>query len=187
MAYDARSESQRLIREGLPDRPVRLSRRHRFAPVSVDVASDAAATWFVRRGVGCFWDEIHLLVREPVGWRLLGGGGGSSGGPWSTDEFDRARGGLPAGGFELTGGSSVVRDKGSWLPLGSRWIRSSMLLVGPSVAEAVIAGRHRPVPYHGRLVVVWSSRRPPLVSLRDGVGSELSTVAPGDTYRGRRS
>ncbi|MEV0717142.1 hypothetical protein [Asanoa sp. NPDC050611] len=178
MAYDARAESLRLIAEGLPDGPVRLSRRHRFSPVAVDVADDAAAPWFVRRGVGCFWDEIHLLVRVPDGWRRLGGGGGSSGGPWSTDEFERARHLLPPGGIEVGGGSSVVRDGGGRWPWSDRWIRSAQLLVGPSVTEVVIEGRRRPVPYHGRLVVVWTARRPPRVSARDATGREIGRASP---------
>jgi len=73
------AESRRLIADGLPDRPVQLSRRRRFAPVAVDVDGDVAGTWFVRRGVGCFWDEIHLLVHQANGWSYKGGGGGSSG------------------------------------------------------------------------------------------------------------
>jgi len=62
VAYDIEAESRRLIADGLPDRPVQLSRRRRFAPVAVDVDGDVAGTWFVRRGVGCFWDEVGVAV-----------------------------------------------------------------------------------------------------------------------------
>jgi transposase len=37
VAYDVEAESRRLIADRLPDRPVQLSRRRRFAPVAVDV------------------------------------------------------------------------------------------------------------------------------------------------------
>jgi hypothetical protein len=150
VVYDAQAESTRLIADGLPDRPVTLSRRRRFAPVAVDVDDDIACTRFVRRGVGCFWDETHLLAREHTSWRLLGGGGASSGKPPDPR-----------------------------LPWGGRWLRAAELLVGRSVAVVLVDGRRRlPVPYHGRLVVVWASRRPPRVSARDAAGHELASVAP---------
>jgi len=173
MAYDARAESIRLIADGLPDRPVRLSRRRRFAPVAVDVHGDVAAAWFVRRGVGCYWDDLHLLARDDDGWRLLGGGGGSSGSPWSTDEFDRARDELAAGWIRVDGGSSVRRD---FRPLHrARWIHATELLVGREVADVVVdGGRRLPVPYHGRLVVVWATPRPPRVSALDATGHEVA-------------
>jgi hypothetical protein len=183
VAYDAWAESVRLIEDGLPDRPVRLSRRRRFAPVAVDVDGDVAAAWFVRRGVACFWDDTHLLTRDEDGWRLLGGGGGSSGGPWSTEEFERARGRLPAGAIETAGGSSVRRDGGPW----AGWIRAAELLVGPAVAAVVVDDRRRlAVPYHGRLVVVWAARRPPRLSARDAAGRELASRELSDIAMPRR-
>jgi hypothetical protein len=179
MAYDVEAESRRLIADGLPDRPVQLSRRRRFAPVAVDVDDDVAGTWFVRRGVGCYWDEIHLLVREDNGWSYKGGGGGSSSEPWSTDEFVQAREELSAGDVRGEGGASVDLDRR--LPWGGRWLRSAELLVGRSVAGVVVdAQRRLLVPYHGRVLVVWASRRPPEVSARDAAGRELARIAlPG--------
>jgi len=178
VAYDILGESQRLIADGLPDRPVWLSRRRRFAPVAVDVDGDIACTRFVRRGVGCFWDETHLLVHDGGGWRVLGGGGGSSGGPWSTDEFERARDRLSADDVLVEGGAGVWHDFHRRLPWGGRWLQVAELLVGTSVAVIVVDARRRlPVPYHGRLVVVWASGRPPRVSARDAAGHELAGVA----------
>src|SRR5690349_5051978 len=150
------AESRRLIADGLPDRPVQLSRRRRFAPVAVDVDGDVAGTWFVRRGVGCFWDEIHLLVHQANGWSYRGGGGGSSGEAWSTEEFVSARDELSAGEVRVDGGASVwVGLNRSWR---GRWLRSAELLVGRDVAVVVVDARRRLlVPYHGRAVVVWAS------------------------------
>jgi hypothetical protein len=177
MAYDVEAESRQLIADGLPDQPVQLSRRRRFAPVAVDVDDDVACTWFVRRGVGCFWDEIHLLVREDNGWRYQGGGGGSSGEPWSTDEFVQARDELSVGDVRVGGGASVRVDLDRRLPWGGRWLRSAQLLVGRSVAIVVIdAQRRLLVPYHGRVVVVWASRRSPELSARDAAGYELARI-----------
>src|SRR3954451_19464968 len=127
VAYDVEAESRRLIADGLPDRPVQLSRRRRVAPVAVDVDDDVAGTWFIRRGVGCYWDEVHLLVRDDNGWSYKGGGGGSSGEPWSTDEFVQARDELSAGDVRVEGGASVDLDR---LPWGGRRLRSAELLVG---------------------------------------------------------
>ncbi|BFU44048.1 hypothetical protein [Krasilnikovia sp. MM14-A1004] len=178
MAYDIEAESRRLIADGLPDRPVSLSRRRRFAPVAVDVDGDVACTWFVRRGVGCFWDEIHLLIRRDDGWHYRGGGGGTCGEPWSTDVFARARDELPAGEVRVDGGSStrVDIDRPS-----ERWIRSAEVLVGRDVADVVLDARRRLlVPYHGRVLVVWESPRPPELSARDAAGHELTRITlPG--------
>jgi hypothetical protein len=173
------AESRRLIADGLPDRPVRLSRRHRFAPVAVDVDGDIAGTRFVRRGVGCFWDETHLLTRTGPDWRYHGGGGGSSGGPWSTDAFERARDELAPGHVHVDEGPAVRIDADSgWLPWAGRWLRAAQLLAGRGVAEVLVDDRRRlAVPHHGHLVVVWASRRPPRVSARDAEGRELARVA----------
>jgi hypothetical protein len=179
VAYDVLAESRRLIGDGLPDRPVRLSRRRRFAPVAVDVDGDIAATRFVRRGVGCFWDETHLLARDDNGWRLLGGGGASYGEPWSTDEFERAGDQLSPGHVRVDDGPAVWCDPDRrWPGRAPRWVRAAQLVVSRSVAVVVVDGRRRlPVPYHGRLVVVWGSRRPPRVSARDAAGHELASAA----------
>lgn len=175
MAYDFVAESLRLIADGSPDRPVRLSRRHRFAPVAVDVDGDVAATRFVRRGVGCFWDETHLLTRDGSGWRLLGGGGAASDGSWSTEEFEKARGRLSAGQVEVECGPAVRHDAG---PSHGRWIRATQLLAGAGVAVVVVDDRRRlTVPYHGRLVVVWASPQPPKLFALDAAGRKLANVA----------
>jgi hypothetical protein len=179
VAYDVEAESRRLIADGLRDQTVRLSRRHRFVPLAVDVDGDIACTRFVRRGAGCFHDETHLLTRAGHLWTYRGGGGGDYFDRWSTDEFYRARDELGPDGLEIQGGPSVRLDY-RWLPLPGRSVRATHLLVGRSVIEVVVDGRRRlMVPGHGRLAVVWASRRPPRVSARDAAGRELaSTVLP---------
>src|SRR4051812_22939246 len=98
MAYDYEAESRKLIAEGLPDRPVSLSRRRRFAPLAVDVDGDVAAARFVRRGVACYWDETHILVGDGTSrWRCAGGGGASVGEVWSAEAFRLERANLAPG------------------------------------------------------------------------------------------
>ena len=173
MAYDYEAESRKLIGEGLPSRPVSLSRRRRFAPLAVDVDGDVAAARFVRRGVACYWDETHILVYDGrATWRYRGGGGSSVGELWSAEAFLQERADLAPGGIEPMGGSSV-RDHAH----RPAWIRAVELLVGNDVATVVVGGRRRlMVPEHGRLVVVWSARRPPIVSARDPADRELSSA-----------
>ena len=180
MAYDAVAESLRLIADGLPGGPVRLSRRRRFAPLAVDVDGNVAATRFLRRGVACYWEETHLLVRDDTaGWHRLGSGGSSSGEPWTAEEFARPRAEAGPGAVETNGASSVRNDARR-----PRWIRAAELVAGRDVAEVVIDGRRRlVVPEHGRLVVVWASWRPPRVSARDSAGNELSTLRLSTSVR----
>lgn len=182
VAYDALAESMRLIADGLPDQPVRLSRRRRFAPVAVDVDGDVAATRFLRRGTGCFWDEIHLLVQNGNGgWRRLGGGGSSRGYEDRTAEsFERARDDLASHQVLVNGGTAVWRDSDRLLPWTERWVRAAAVLVGGGIAQLVVGGRRLPIRYHGHLVVVWGSPRPPSVTARDAAGRTVVTATLPD-------
>jgi hypothetical protein len=177
VAYDVLVESQRLIANGLPDQPVRLSRRRRFAPVAVDVDGRIAAVRFVRRGAGCVHDETHLLTSDGQGWTYWGGGGADYFEPWSTDDFEHARALLPVGLVQAESGPSVWLDSDGWLPLGGRWLHATHLLVGRNVVSVLVDERRRlVVPPHGRLVVVWASRRPPRVSAQDAMQRELASL-----------
>lgn len=182
MAYDAWAESIRLIADGLPDQPVRLSRRRRFAPIAFDVDGDVAATRFLRRGAGVFWDEIHLLVADGSGsWRMLGGSR-SWGDPQdrTAEGFVRARHDLAPHQVVVGGYSMVRRDSDRRLPWTGRWVRAAEVLVGSQIACLVVAGRQLPVRYHGHLVVVWGSRRPPAVTACDAAGRLVAAVTLPD-------
>ncbi|GAA4457634.1 hypothetical protein [Phytohabitans houttuyneae] len=178
MAYDPLAESVRLIADGLPDRPVRLSRRHRFAPVAVDVDGDIAAARFLRRGAGCFWDETHLLVADaPGGWRRLGSGGSSHGTEdHAGTEFERARQGIAPHDVVVGGGAGALRDSDRLLPWRGRWVQTASLLAGSGIARVTVKGRELHVPYHGHLVVVWQTRRPPSVAAHDAAGRPVRAV-----------
>jgi len=77
VAYDALAESVALIESRRLEPVRRLSRRRRFAAMAVDVVGDVAASMFARRGVGCIWQETHVLALRDGQWALLGGGGGT--------------------------------------------------------------------------------------------------------------
>ena len=166
VAYDYLAESRRLLEDGLPAGPVRLSRRHRFAPLAVDVDGDVAATRLVRRGVGFFWDDIHVLTRDRAGgWQVRGGGSGGSGEPWSTEAFAQARVVLAGGAIVDEGGAAVNVPP---------WVETAALLLGPDVAAVRVDDRRElAVPAHGRVVVVWASGRSPVVSAVGADGSRL--------------
>lgn len=179
MAYDAFTESVRLIEHGRQDDPSRLSRRRRFAALAVDVDGDVAAALFVRRGAGVFWQEVHVLAHEHGCWRLLGGGGGS-------DDDDGLDDRPPAA--ELLdllvahGAGSVLRESGL-LPWSSRYVHHAVLRAAREVHTVVVAGRTLAVPRHGWLVVVWGSRRPPVATALGLDGRELVSIRLGASYR----
>jgi hypothetical protein len=113
VGYDALAESVHLIESGFETDPARLSRRRRFAPVAFDVQGDLAATWFVRRGAGTFWHEVHTLERRNGSWVRLGGGGYSS----DEDELaDRPPAAELSGPLQVSAGGATALRSGSWLP-----------------------------------------------------------------------
>lgn len=181
MAYDALTESLRLIESGEVIPVVsRLSRRRRHAPIAVDVAGEIAVTVFVRRSVGCSVEETHVLARHGGEWFLLGGGGGPAADdalhdrpaelsqePWALPGVDPR---LVA--LEGSGGCRDTRAKNLWRPFG-RWINYSTVRVSADVARVVVNDRQIAVPWHGRVVVVWQGRRPQEVVLLDYDGASL--------------
>lgn len=179
VAYDALKESVRLIKHGMPDDPARLSRRRRFAALAVDVDGDVAAALFVRRGVGVSWQEVHVLAHEHGCWRLLGGGGG-------TDDEDGLGDRPPAAellGLLVTDGAGSVLLASGLLPWSSRYVHHAVLRAAREVHTVVVAGRTLAVRRHGWLVVVWGSRRPPVVTALGLDGRELASIRLGASHR----
>jgi hypothetical protein len=179
VAYDALTESVRLIEHGVQDDPSRLSRRRRFAALAVDVDGDVAAALFVRRGVGVSWQEVHVLAREHGCWRLLGGGGGTDDDDGLGDRPPATE--LPA--LLVADGPGSVLLKSGLLPWTSRYVHHVVLRAAREVHTVVVAGRTLVVPRHGWLVVVWGSGRPP-VAIALGVGGrELASIRLGASHR----
>jgi hypothetical protein len=116
VAYDVLAESQRLIASGLLDRPVRLSRRHRYSPAAIDIDGGIAAARFLRRGAGSVHDETHLLTSDGQSWTYRGGGGSQAFGPWSAEEFEQARDEVPADCIQVDSGPAVRLNSPGWLP-----------------------------------------------------------------------
>ncbi|GIJ30575.1 hypothetical protein Vqi01_57370 [Micromonospora qiuiae] len=107
---------------------------------------------------------------------MLGGGGSSSnGGDLTAHDFERARDGLTPYEVALHGGAGVARGD-RLLPWGTPWVQSTAVLVGHGIAELQVNGRCLPIPYHGHLIVVWGSRRPPTLTARDGAGRRVATA-----------
>jgi hypothetical protein len=158
VGYDALVESVRLIESGFETDPVRLSRRRRFAPVAFDVQGDLAATWFVRRGTGTFWHEIHTLKCTNGSWARLGGGG------YSSDEdglADRAPAAELPGPLQVSPGGATALGTGSWSPAPDRFLRYALLCAAQEVVALDLGQRAPlPVPRHGRLMVIWTERAP---------------------------
>ncbi len=158
MAYDRLAESVRLIEHGLPEAPARLSRRRRSAALAVDVDGDVACTRFVVRGAGHFRQEAHVLVRRGGTWTIVGGGGGGSETDGLADRPSTEQLGRPV---VVEGSGSVLDSAGRLLPWGARYVRYAGVLASSAVHAVEVGDRVLAVPRHGRLVVVWATRRPP--------------------------
>ncbi len=187
VAYDALAESVALIESRYLE-PVRLSRRRRFAAMAVDVAGDIAATMFARRGVGCFWQETHVLVLRDGQWALLGGGGGTADQDLLADRpamlpdylrlaRDATNGGDPR--VIVVKGSGGVLDDGDQAdarPGSGRWISYADVWVNAQVTSVHFCDRSLRVPWHGHVVLVWSGGPPSRVVAHDASGQVLGEV-----------
>jgi hypothetical protein len=190
VAYDPLAESVALIEAGHAEPVPRLSRRRRFAAMAVDVAGDVAACMFARRGVGCIWKEIHVLALRDGEWTRLGGGG-SDGDHDLLADRPAVLPSLPrleseAGvdprvvAVSSSGGVSDDASRTGGRPQRKRRISYAELRVTAQVASVHVAERVLAVPWHGRVVVVWSGRQPPrVVALdKDGrVGPEMQLAS----------
>jgi hypothetical protein len=192
VAYDALAESIALIESRALTPVPRLSRRRRFAAMAVDVAGDIAATMFLRRGAGCVYQEIHVLAARDGQWRILGGGGVGygSGEDLLADrprllpealQHDPARilagidpqamvAGASRGGIRGGGG------RARFWPWHRRWISYATMQASARAASVRVADREIPVPWHGRVLIVWAGRRPPGIAAYDVDGNCLGTA-----------
>jgi hypothetical protein len=171
VAYDRLAESRKMIAEGVPDIPFKLTRRRRFIPVAFDVDGDVAATVFLRRGVnGNPWLESWNLERRDGQWTILGGGAGDG-----YDEVFEPRQSIE--GLSVSYGSGwTARDAGRLLP-SRRGISRAEMRLAPQVAALRVAKRTIKIPPHGMAIVVWSSRRPPTVTALSSAGEPLGEIS----------
>jgi hypothetical protein len=175
MSYDATSESRALIASGSPQAGQPISRRHRFAPLAVDVHGDIAATLFLRRGVnGETWLDTWVLEQRDGQWFLLGGGSGNGADDFLTDRRPAEQlGGL----LQAPARGGVRRRTSRWWVGAARVVSYANLLVATEVERLHIGGREVPVPDHGHVVVVWATRTAPEVTGLDAEGAPLATLA----------
>ena len=190
MAYDVLAESVALIESPCLVPVQRLSRRRRFVAMAVDVAGDVAVSMFARRGVGCIWQETHVLALRDGGWALLGGGGGTSDEDLLADRPAVLPSYLGLGDGAVTGadpqvmivnGSGGVLDDGDEAeadrrPDSGRWISYGGVRVSAQVTSVQVSDRWLHVPWHGHVVLVWSGRQPPRVVAHDDGGRVLGEV-----------
>jgi hypothetical protein len=185
MAYDARAESLVLIDSRLVEPVLRLSRRRRFAPMSIYVAGDMAVTTFARRGVGCTWHDRHVFALQTSGQWVFVGGSGSNGQddllkgrpavlPAYLSSQDQSPGEDDPGPIAAEGGGGGVHDGTGSGP--GRWISTADVRVNAQVESIVVDDRQLAVPWHGRVAVVWTGPQPPEVVALDRHGHPLASV-----------
>jgi hypothetical protein len=153
---------------------LRLSRRTRLLPVAVDRDGDAAATLFLRRGVsGEPWLDAQALERAGSSWRPLGGGGGNA----DQQIFEARRPAAEVGAVaEQLGGGGSLRNAGRRMPWGAKWVHWAELRMAAEVRTLLLPARSIPVAEHGLALVVWTSKRPPVVVAADSRGCEVGRV-----------
>lgn len=188
MSYDAQVESTALIESRTLTPVSRLSRRRRFVGMAVDVAGDTAATMFLRRGVGCVHQEIHVLTRRDGQWHILGGS--SSSRAYEEDLLADRPGLIPEvlqspqhvlSGIDPQvmvaagsgGQTSYRRGRAGFCPWRRRWISYFTAQASARVESVRIGDREIPVPWHGLVLIVWAGRGSPKLAAYDVNGSCL--------------
>lgn len=186
MAYDARAESVALIESQLLTPVPRLSRRRRFAPMSVYVAGDMAVITFARRGVSCTWHDRHVFALGDDGQWVFVGGSGNNGEddlladrpsvlPAYLSSEDWSPDGADPGPLAVEGGGGGGVHDGAAIGPG-RWISTADVRVTAAVDSITIADRQLAVPWHGRVAVVWTGPESPRVVALDEYEHPLASV-----------
>jgi hypothetical protein len=196
VAHDLVAEGRRILADGLPEPPVRLSRRHRLAALAADVDGDVAAVLFARRGTsGQPWFEVVAFERGHGGaWESPGGSGGQAEDDILDDRPPAATLGAPLrweGGGTCRG--SLARPglrvglPGLPGPRSRRLLNHTLVRAAAETAQVRVRGAHSerilPVSRHGQLVVVWRGGDAPSLTpwSEDGVciGPEVSVASGG--------
>lgn len=186
--YDELAESVALIEAGQPGLAQGFSHERERVPVAVDVFNDVAVTAFARWSDGRVWDDVHVLARRATGWRLLGGGSGSGGDElaerpvvlphWTDlDSGDRVMGVDSWGGIHDDRGGA---DRWPWSGRWISWAEVRVIRQVNSVQVDPLRGTERrlAVPWHGRVMVIWTGFRAPRVRAYDGSGRRLGELRP---------
>lgn len=81
VAFNVEAESLRLVQDGFPDEPAPMTRRQRFEPVALDVASDLAMTLFLTRSRRRRWLTYCVLRKDHGRWIVVRSGRTGGGEP----------------------------------------------------------------------------------------------------------
>lgn len=186
-------ESLALIESRRVEPVRRLTRRRRFAAMALDVVGDTAASMFARRGVGCIWQETHVLALRDGQWTRLGGGGLTSDADLLADRPAVLPDYLRLGRDAVTGADPQVIavncsggvldgcDEPDRWPDSGRWISYADVRVNAQVTSVQVFDRWLIVPWHGHVLVVWSGGPPPRVVAHDEGGQTLGEVLLSST------
>ncbi|MBE1605036.1 hypothetical protein [Actinopolymorpha pittospori] len=171
---------QKVLHDGLPESvPAELDDQHPFIPLGVDIDGDVAAVALVVR-----WMEGPMAGRPGIQkyafrrcggeWVYLGGGGGN------VHDYP-LRNRRPAG--EQRGGylrpcslGQSLRDRDRIHPPEASWVFSAELQASIEVERVQIDHRTLPVPFHGHVLVVWSTPKPPPLTALAADGTPLASV-----------
>lgn len=168
------AECVRSIERGSVDDSFRLSRRHRWKTLAVDVDGDVAIVLVATRGkrVG---GEISCREyrRRAGGWDLFGSGGGGGGNRTLPSRP------APADRWFQTVSSGMSRDMSARWPMRRR-IRHLEFQAADGVSHVEWRERRRAVAPHGFVCVVWRGRSMPRVDLMDLLGRRVDVIRRRD-------
>lgn len=173
---DIEAECIRTIECGAVDDSFRLSRRHRWKPLAVDVEGDDAVVVVATRGKRTGGEITTRQYRRRDGIWVSGfcGGGGTD---------DRALPSRPVpdeGWFRVVShGMSVCHERKGFLR--PKRVRHLVVQVAEGVTEVEWRGRRRAVVEHGFVCVIWRGRAMPTVELFDSGDERVGEVGRAAT------
>jgi len=181
----------RRVVNGKAPQPSWLPRRW-LTVVSGDVDFDGGigAVWLIRRPGSAKAETRTALIERCGGQWQYTGAGSAPGSDVATGRSAAGQSGqigmIECGG-SAGGVSYAYRLQHPHSITAAPWVGSSELRVAAEVGHLLLGERRIEVPWHGSLIVAWTSRptgsgglRPPIVAVaRDG--SELSRIGPHDS------
>lgn len=174
MWEEIEAECLRTIERGQVDETIRLSRRHRWKPLALDVHGDVAVVVVARRGkrAGGSIQGIPFHRRADE-WVCVGSPGVVAGS--ADDRFLPPRG-PGCGGVQWSSGGGTRLVSTPWWSFGRRFVSHRVFQVPEGVSHLEAHGRRAEVSAHGFGCVVGRGRRMPAVTLLDAEGRPLERL-----------
>jgi hypothetical protein len=174
--HEVHAECLRLLQEGLPEASTaRPDQGREFVPLCIDTEGDIAVVTFLRSGVnGAFpaFIEGWTFHRRDGEWLELGGGGGSA----PEQPLERRSAAELGGHLIRYGTGKTVRNSNRILPWGAKWVSQARLWAAAEVTDLRVGDRLINVPPHGHAVVIWGTRRAPVVEALGADGGVLDRL-----------